>query len=68
MSCVNLDIGCTRFIHFTYLGGLYVIENIYYVDVECFKIGYFKGGADMTVLYRGQLFHHFNGFMLLGVI
>ena len=45
-----------------------MIENIYYVDVECFKIGYFKGGADMTVLYRGQLFHHFNGFMLLGVI
>lgn len=45
-----------------------MVENVFYVDLQGWDIGYFKGGNDMTVIYNGQVYHHDNGLMSMAVI
>lgn len=43
-------------------------DNINYVDHVGYEVIYQIGERDMGVLRKGQIYWHFNGLMLLGVI
>ena len=47
-----------------------MLENIvktFYVDYMGYDIKYNLGDREMTVLDEGAIYHHFNGFLHLGV-
>lgn len=39
-----------------------------YVDFVGYELSYNPGSDEMTVRMSGELYHYFNGFMLLGVL
>lgn len=40
----------------------------FYVDKLGYRIGYNEGSDELGVVMTGELYHCFNGFMLLGVL
>ena len=44
-----------------------MIDNTLYVDLQGWECVYTKGNGEMSVVYRGQIYHWYNGLVTLAV-
>ena len=43
-------------------------ESVYYLDKIGYDVKYYLGGRDLTVAWQGEIYHCFNGLMLMAVL